>query len=72
MRFIVVTAPSLQELADLLNGMSLGSGRIQGYTVNTTGAYETLVDMTPIHVVTNDDLLMEIDLIEEKGITLTA
>lgn len=71
MRFIVVTAPTLQALADELNAMIIGSGRFPCYTINADGQYETIIDMFPTHVVTNDDLLVEIVLDEEK-IALTA
>jgi hypothetical protein len=74
MRFIVVSASTLKELADKLNDMSLGTGRPLYFTVNKTGEYETLVDLSPVHVVTNDDLLIDVDMDENmpKGIVMAA
>lgn len=60
MRFVVVTAPTLKELAITLNEMVLGIGRV--IALSKTGrVYEALIDMYPTHVITNDDLLFDLD-----------
>lgn len=66
MRFVIVTASSLKDLANTLNEMTLGTGRVVGYS-KSGKVYEALVDMYPTHVVTNDDLFFDIDEDKPKG-----
>lgn len=60
MRFVILSTPSLKMLADELNKMAIGSGRVI-YVSKVGKAYEAMIDMYPTHVVTNDDLLFDIE-----------
>lgn len=69
MRFLVLTAPSLADLASILDEMILGTGRVVGYS-KSGKTYEALIDMYPTHVITNDDLMADLDDNDNKHNTI--
>lgn len=73
MRFVTVTASTLKELATTLNEMVLGTGRVIS-CFKSGKMYEVLIDMNPTHVVTNDDLLFDIEMDDDtpKGVVISA
>ena len=60
MRFITVSAESLEKLAQQLNEMVIGSGRVVAI-LKSGKVITALIDLAPTHVITNDDILMEIE-----------
>lgn len=67
MRFIVVSAPSMEKLAELLNTTAMGTGRVIS-VVKSGKLFQALVDTYPTHVLTNDDILVEFEDMVDKGV----
>lgn len=56
MRFVTVSAPSLELLAQELNRLSIGTGRVVAFA-KSGKSYEVIIDMYPVHVITNEELV---------------
>lgn len=64
MRFIIITAPTYEDLCSLLNEAKIGNGKVCDIRLDN-GIFKAMVDMHPTLVITTDDLMMDIDKNQE-------